>query len=188
MKFAVLLATAVLAGAQVPASSGQSTLPAGTSPPVIDARLHADAVKLIELGGIRTAIQSRIAQTIGESKSRMMQACKGCAPEFADEWAKRMAARIKVDDYVDVYVHVYEKYFNDDEIRQLIAVQNSARSAQPQTVPEALKQKLADLFPSMQSEIMGGTTQLGAKLGAEIGGEIQKEHPEYFKQASIPAK
>jgi hypothetical protein len=42
-------------------------------------------------------------------------------------------------------------------------------------------------MPSIQSEIMGGTTQLGAKLGAEIAMEIGKEHPEYVKNVA-PAK
>jgi len=98
-----------------------------------------------------------------------------------------MLARAKVDDYVDVYVRVYEKYFNDDEIRQLIVSQNEARNSQPQTISDALKQKITAQFPSLQSEIMGGTTQVGAKLGGEIGAEIQQEHPEYFKQpANLP--
>jgi hypothetical protein len=37
---------------------------------------------------------------------------------------------------------------------------------------------------TIQSEIIGGTTQLGAKLGGDIGKEIEKEHPEYFKNVS----
>jgi hypothetical protein len=41
---------------------------------------------------------------------------------------------------------------------------------------------------SIQSEIIGGCAQIGAKLGAEIGQEIEKEHPEYFKRAPKPDK
>jgi len=37
---------------------------------------------------------------------------------------------------------------------------------------------------TIQSEIIGGTTQLGAKLGGDIAKEIEKEHPEYFKNVS----
>ena len=187
MKFAIILAAAVLAHAQEPATKSPPTSMAENSQPAVDARLHADVVKLIELTGVRAAIQSSFAQNIGESKARVMQACGGCATEFAEEWAKRMLARAKVDDYVDVYVRVYEKYFNDDEIRQLIVSQNEARNSQPQTISDALKQKITAQFPSLQSEIMGGTTQVGAKLGGEIGAEIQQEHPEYFKQpANLP--
>jgi hypothetical protein len=188
MKFVILLAAVVLVNAQEPAPKSPSTPTAESSQPAVDARLHQDVLKLIELTGVRAALQNGTAQGIGEGKVRVMQACNGCAPEFGDEWAKRMLARTKIDDYVDVYVRVYEKYFNDDEIRQLIVSQNEARNSQPQTISDALKQKLTAQFPSVQSEIIGGTAQVGSKLGGEIGAEIQKEHPEYFKQPASPPK
>jgi hypothetical protein len=44
----------------------------------------------------------------------------------------------------------------------------------------------------IQSEIIGGTTQLGAKLGGQIGEEIGREHPEWAPSPSAkpvqPAK
>ena len=76
------------------------------------------------------------------------------------------------------------KSINDAEVEQLIAAQNQIRNSQRPTLPDELKQKLAAQMVTIQSEIIGGTTQLGAKLGGDIGKEIEKEHPEYFKNVS----
>jgi hypothetical protein len=37
-------------------------------------------------------------------------------------------------------------------------------------------------------EIVGGSTEIGARLGGEIGAEIEKEHPEYFPKKPKPDK
>jgi hypothetical protein len=173
MKAIILLAAAVLASAQDSPNT-----------PQFDARLHADVVKLVELSGTRAAMRSGLKQLVSEGKTRMLQACPGCNPAFADEWGKRMLSRINLDDFIDVYVRVYEKHFNDDEVIQLIALQKQIRSSRPQTVSPELKRKLAARMTSIQSEIMGGTTRLGAKLEGDVGAEIEREHPEYLKQTS----
>jgi len=160
--------------------------PAQAAPPVSSeaiqpgAKLHADVVKFIEASGAREGLKQFIAQALSEGKARVIENCN-CDPAFAEEWAKRMAARTSIDDYLKAAIQVYERHFTDEEILQLTAIQNSARNGQAPVIPEALKKKMTDTFPTVQSEIMGATTQIGAKLGAEIGMEIQKEHPEYFK-------
>jgi len=174
----------VLASAQDSADKRSQASVAAGSIPQAGARLHSDVIKLVELSGTRAAMQNSLKQLVNDGKTRMMQACPGCSPAFGDEWAKRMLARANLDDFIDVYVRVYEKYFNDDEVKELIALQNQIRSSQPPTISSELKQKLAAQMTSIQSEIMGGTTQVGAKLGGDIGAEIEKEHPEYFKNAS----
>ena len=117
----------------------------------------------------------------------MLQACTGCDPRFSEEWSKRMSARLDLDDYINVIVAVYEKYLSDEDILRLIAAREAGKGGTPASIPPALVEKLTPLMPSIQSEIMGGTTQLGAKLGAEIAMEIGKEHPEYVKNVA-PAK
>jgi len=183
MKVATLLAIAVLASAQGRADSPQTTV-AEDSPQVVDPKLHADVTKLVELTGIRAAMQNNLKQLVDQGKARMRQLCTGCDPAYSDEWAKRMLARLNIDDFIAVYVRVYEKYFNDDEVEQLIAAQNQIRKSQRPTLSDELKQKMAAQMVTIQSEIIGGTTQLGAKLGGEIGKEIELEHPEYFKNVS----
>jgi hypothetical protein len=187
MKFATLLAIAVLASAQGRAYSPQTRAAEGV-PDAVDAKLHSDVIKLVELSGIRAAMQNNLKQIVDRGKARMLQLCTGCDPAYSDEWAKRMLTRLNIDDFIDVYVRVYEKYFSDDEIEELIAAQNQIRKSQRPNLSDELKQKLAAQMVTIQSEIIGGTTQLGAKLGGEIGKEIEIEHPEYFKNVSKVAR
>lgn len=179
MKCALVLMLAAFA-------NGQDADTAGRADPTLhtDVRLHADVMKLIEVTGVRAAMQNAVGQLVTSGKAKMMQVCPGCSPAFADEWARRMLARINLDDFIAVYARVYEKYLTDDDVVQLIALRNRAGTSQPPAIPDGLKQKLSARMTSIQSEIMGGTTQLGAKLGGDIGREIQQEHPEYFKQTA----
>ncbi len=85
-----------------------------------------------------------------------------------------------------IVIRGYEKYLNDDDITQLIALMTDQKDgAAKQPLPE-LQKKLTSVSPSLQSEILGGGTQLGSKLGAETELEIRKDHPEYFKAPAKP--
>src|SRR5580700_6195506 len=111
MTFATLLAIAVLASAQGRAYSPQTRAAEGV-PDAVDAKLHSDVIKLVELSGIRAAMQNNLKQIVDRGKARMLQLCTGCDPAYSDEWAKRMLTRLNIDDFIDVYVRVYEKYFS----------------------------------------------------------------------------
>jgi len=146
-----------------------------------DPKLHADAVKLVELSGARKHLENGFASMTDEAKKHMMQQCPQCSPEFGEEWSKRMLARLKVDDFLEVFVQAYEKSFTDDEILELIKLQEKSNDSQPPAPSPHLKEKVDAVMPTVMSEVMGGCTRIGAKLGAEIGAEIEKEHPEYTK-------
>ena len=114
----------------------------------------------------------------------MMEKCPRCTPEFGEEWEKRFLERTNVEDYVNVYVRVYEKYFTDQEMAELIALQNDKKASVTAVPSPALKEKLTSVMPSVLSETMGGCAQVGAKLGAEVGMEVERDHPEYIKPPS----
>jgi hypothetical protein len=60
--------------------------------------------------------------------------------------------------------------------------------SRPTRVSPELQQKLTSVMPSIQSEILAGCVQIGAKLGAEVGQEIEKEHPDYMKPIANQSK
>ena len=72
MKFATLLAIAVLASAHGRADSPQPTVAEG-APQVVDPKLHADVTKLVELTGIRAAMQNNLKQLVDRGKARMLR-------------------------------------------------------------------------------------------------------------------
>jgi hypothetical protein len=174
----VALAAALCMAAQDPAEKPK--------PDAVDPKLHADAVRLVELSGARERMQEGLDKILKDGAAQYAKMCTDCDPAVGDEWARRMKSKLKVDDFMAIVVHAYEKYLNDDDITQLIALMTDQKgSPAKQPLPE-LQKKLTSVSPSLQSEILGGGTQLGSKLGAETELEIRKDHPEYFKAPAKP--
>lgn len=184
MKYAaVLMALALSVNAQSPvnkaSTQGQITLAK------VDPKLHADAIRLVEVSGAKQLIQDNLEKLVDEAQKSMMDKCQRCSPEFGKEWRKRFLKQTNINDYLDVYVRVYEKYFTDSEINELIALQKEPSGATPSPV---LKAKLTAVMPSAMADAIGDCGKIGAKLGAEIGAEVEREHPEYLKPTSDAPK
>jgi len=177
MKSALLsiLFLALSAQAQTPVNPAAS-LPAKA----VDAKLHEDTIKLVELSGTRQRLLDIIDASLESGRAAMAKQCPKCTPAFGNEWVKRMKQRYPTDQFVAVYVDVYERYLTDPEILELTALQNANGSGQPVDLSPALKTKLNSVMPSLLADIAGQCTRIGAKLGGEIGIEIQTEHPEYL--------
>jgi hypothetical protein len=91
---AIVLALLLTASAQGPAEKPKEQKP--TVVDSVDAKFHANVLKLVESSGIKQQFQANFAKTLEMGKKNMMEACPTCAPEFGEEWAKRMAARLDV--------------------------------------------------------------------------------------------
>lgn len=156
----------------------------GTITKKVDPKLHADAVRLVEVSGAKQRLRENFSQLVDDGVKQIMEKCERCTPEFRDEWKKRFLERSNLQDYLDVYVRVYEKYFTDAELNELIALQKDKASSKAASPSPALKEKLTSVMPDVMGDSMGGCAKIGAKLGAEIGSEIEREHPEYMKPPS----
>ena len=190
---AMRLAAALLALALPMGAQEVVTLPAGQPRPgaseykeigTVDSDLHANVRKLMELSGDRERLQNALPKLLDDAKAKMLKAFPSVSPAFGEEWEKRMAARINVDDFLDVAARVYEKHFSNEEILDVIAVLHAKKEGQPAKVSPDLQKKIAAEMPAIMGEIVGGTTELAARLGGQIGSEIEKEHPEYMRPKS----
>ena len=166
----------------------QKTAGPGANSFKVNPKLHADVLTLVELQDTRARMLAGIKPSLESGKAEIAKSCPNCKPIFADEWFTRMQARIKIDDFVAVAVRAYEKYFSDEEVKELIAYGKAKKANQNPEISPALKQKLSDVMPLLASEIMSGCTQISARLGALVGEEIGKEHPEYLKGRENTAK
>jgi len=176
MKCSVLLVALALS---VYAQSPVEKLSAQDETKKVDPKLHADAIKLVEVSGAKQRLQDNLEKMVDEAQQMMMDKCPRCTPEFGKEWKRRFLERTNVNDYLDVYVRVYEKYFTDAEISELIALKkDTSKTASPSP---ALKEKLSAVMPALTGDAIGDCGKIGAKLGAEIGSEVEREHPEYMK-------
>jgi hypothetical protein len=183
MKFASRILVLVL-GAYFGAIAQQPPVPPPqpATAPVVDAKLHASAVKLVGLMGSHKRIVDGLDKSLQDGKEKMLQITPGMSTEFADEWVRRMRVRTNVDDYVNVIVGVYEKHFNNQEMEELIQAQQDANDSKTPTLSPELKEKLSKENTAIISEVVGACGQIGAKLGAEVAQEIQKEHPEWVHE------
>lgn len=159
--------------------TAEPAAPAKTVPAPLDPQMHADALKLVELSGARKRMADSMDAMMEQGKAEMLKRYPALDPRFADEWVKRMKARTNLDDYIEVVASVYQKHFSHDEILALIQIQQDAKDGKKPTVSDALRTKLTDNAVAIQSEILGGCTQVGAKLGGEVGTEIAREHPDW---------
>lgn len=180
MKWIVLLLSLTLS-VNAQSSADKPSEPDGGSTKKVDPKLHADAIKLVEVSGARQRLQDNFKQMVDEGAKQMMEKCQRCTPEFKNEWEKRFLERSNLQDYLDVYVRVYEKYFTDSEINELIGLQKEKGTSKGATPSPALKEKLTSVMPDLMADSVGDCAKIGAKLGSEIGSEIEREHPEYMK-------
>lgn len=155
-----------------------------TSKPDVAVDTHRQAVKLVEMSVGRDKLAALLPDLIAQQKGTFEKLCPKCDPAFFDELVKRMIARVKVDDFLDVAARGYEKHFTNKELTELVDFVNAKKIGKPVPLSPALQKKVIDLQPVLMGEIVGGCTEIGARLGGQIGAEIQKEHPEYLKPKS----
>ncbi|AFL89008.1 hypothetical protein Terro_2772 [Terriglobus roseus DSM 18391] len=171
----VLLPTLALSGVHIAhAATGVFQNPTA-------AQNHDAAVQFVAVIGARAALLGVKENAVEQGKLAMRQNYPKYDPQFIEEWGKRSLARYNVDDYLKVIVGVYEKYFTTEELNELSAASKAPGGIAGAKLAQPLRDKLAANTTSIQSEIIGGCTQVGAKLGGEIGIEIGKEHPEWIK-------
>lgn len=183
----LLLALTLSVDAQSPVDK-HSEASESTTPKKVDPKLHADAVRLVEVSGAEQRLQDNFKQMVDEGAKQMMEKCQRCTPKFRDEWKKRFLERSNLQDYLDVYVRVYEKYFTDADINELIALQKDKGTSKAASPSPALSEKLTSVMPDVLGDSMGGCAKIGAKLGGEIGSEIEREHPEYMRPSADESK
>ncbi|HYP04938.1 MAG TPA: hypothetical protein VER03_01780 [Bryobacteraceae bacterium] len=173
------LATASMFGQQAQAPAEKS--------PAVTAEHRKNALQLAEISG-RKRFEASLPDVVRQGKEQMLKVAPDFDPAFAEEWAKRMTARIKADDFLAVAAGVYAKYLTNDEILELIRVQQAGQKSPAATVSPELQKKIAEISPKLMGEIVGGCTELGAKLGSQVGDEIAVEHPEWTQKPVAPAK
>ncbi|HTJ30574.1 MAG TPA: hypothetical protein VL346_08745 [Acidobacteriaceae bacterium] len=153
------------------------------STPAIDPKLHASVLKLVEVMGAHKSILAAQTAAMPKIRETLLKGPPMITEELADAWEKRMLSDSSIDTYVNVIVSVYEKYFTEAEIEELIQFQKDKLDQKTPVLSDALKAKLTKDGIAMQSEIIGGCTQVGARMGGETEQQLMKDHPEWVKSA-----
>jgi hypothetical protein len=172
------LSLASIAHSQQP-EAPSAAISTGQAIDTVDPKAHEAALRLVQALDLKQKMAAGVDTMLEQGVQGMKTQFPDIRPEFTEEWRTRMKARMKPEDFVAIVVQVYEKHFTVDELDQLINVINGKNEGKATEMPDALKEKFQKNAIAIQSEIVGGTTQFGARLGGEVGEEIGKEHPEW---------
>jgi hypothetical protein len=188
---AAMLAVAVAAVCRVGAQQHPDSppvvyLPGAAPPPPVaaDSRAHEAAAKLAELTGMRQKLEQKFPSTMQDALADMRRHFPNLDPRFVAEWEKRMRAQFNPDDYIAVFIKVYEEHYTAAELEEMVEVVRARQKSEPVTVSPQLAEKIRANAVDVQSEIMGGFTEIGARQGGQIGAEIGREHPEWIRNAN----
>lgn len=130
---------------------------------------EADIRRLLDL----TGAGGLGMQSIDQSEKTMRPLLVGALPagdyrdKLVDLFFEKFHAKISSGQLVDLVVPIYDKYYSDDEIKQLIAIYSSP-----------IGKKLALLTPKVLAEAHAAGEQWGQELGKECMMEVLAEHPE----------
>lgn len=147
--------------------------------PRIDPTKEADIRRLLEAsGGPGNAMQvmKRMEDGIKPMLSNSLP-----PGEYRDKlielFLERFRSKFNAQQIEDLAVPVYDKYFSDDEIKQLMAFY-----ATP------LGKKSLTVMPQLLGELQDKGQQLGSKLGRESMIEVLREHPDLAQALEDAAK
>jgi|GEM_PF-1699777 hypothetical protein len=174
------------------AYSQTTSVPTAETAPAIDPAAHDAALRLLKALELKEKMAAGVDTMVDQGVAAMKAQFPDIRPEFTEEWRKRMKSRINPEDFVAIVAQVYEKHFSADELGQLADTVTTRKEGKTAELPASLKEKFQKDAVAIQSEIVGGTTQLGARIGGEVGQEIGKEHPDWTPPSALkpaqPAK
>lgn len=146
--------------------------------PKIDPTKEADIRRLLQLTGAGDlGIQSMTAM-----ESTMRPMITNALPpgdyreKLIDLFFEKFHSKVGSATVVDLMVPVYDKYFSDDDIKNLIQIYQTPTG-----------QKLLSVLPKVISESRDAGEKWGEQLGRQCMIEVLAEHPE-FKQAIQDSK
>lgn len=176
-----LPATILLLGSLALAQGSQATAPpareataqtATPSQPKTDSAKEADIRKLMQvtgaqklttqmLAGMETSLKPSLANPLPPGEYRA---------QLVDLFLDKFRAKVSVA-AVDASVPVYDKYFSDEEIRQMIAFYETP-----------IGKKTVSVLPQLMTEAMAASQEMAGQLSRDCMAEVLAERPD-LKQA-----
>jgi hypothetical protein len=141
----LLVVSAALAPAVLPAAAQTQTTPPAPSPTA----LHVKTKRLLELTGA-----SKLGMQMIDG---MMQNFKGALPNVPDEFWTTFRAKVKADDLVEMVIPIYEKHLTEEDVDGLIAFFSSP---------------VGRRFVEKQPLILADSMKVGEAWGAKLADQV----------------
>jgi uncharacterized protein len=159
----------LLLAAQEPSSRAPNPA-AGVAASTVDPAFAADIRRLFDDAGLSDLIKQQM-DLMAPSLMALAKQNPQVTQPFLDELMRRMKENLSLPHIEQMAVEIYAKYFTRDDIRQMIAYQESP-----------VGRKARQVTPKLLAEFTTAMRDYGQKIGAETGMEVAKEHPEWIKK------
>ena len=158
--------------AQAVLAQGSPGIAGGTAPNVapVDPQKAEVVRQLLVVSGATNLMKQALDSMLPKMTAPMRQNPL-FPPALVDEIQAKFAARFKAVDLAEFAIPVYSTNFTLEELQQLLAFHRSP-----------LGQKVAQVQPTMFSQISAAAQQKGQEIGIEVTREILAQHPEYASQ------
>jgi len=137
--------------------------------PKIDPAKEADIRRLLDVTGVKAAV----AQTMNSMAENIKPVFRRSFPpgeyreKLIDLFFEKFKTKVNVDEIVDLSVPIYDKYFTQEEIRNMIKFYETP-----------LGQKTIRVLPQLMEEMRKKGEVLGAQMGKDSMTEVLAEHPD----------
>ncbi|MCL2831780.1 MAG: DUF2059 domain-containing protein [Treponema sp.] len=117
---------------------------------------NEDIIKLLELMDVKSQA--------GQTLDLMLPSFIQLLPDVPAVYWNTLKDKLNLDSFMDIYVPIYDKYFTQDDIKQLIEFYESP-----------IGKKLIEQTPSIINESYAGGQAWGQQIGEEIVNELIKD-------------
>ncbi|HYB61194.1 MAG TPA: DUF2059 domain-containing protein [Methylomirabilota bacterium] len=156
-----------------PAPTATSPSSAQTAPATaqsIDPAKEADIRQLFEVMNAKQMQDQLVSTMLNQMQRQLManQPQDERSQEFVNLIMTKLRRKFREADFLSPLIPLYDKYYSDDDIKELIAFYGTP-----------LGQKYLKVAPNITAEGVTVGMQLGERLGEESAREVLQEHPEF---------
>jgi len=146
-----------------------AALPGAPAPKSIDPALRADVLALLEENHVWRASETLMRKMFDGMRPTMLRSFAGLEnrENILDAYENKLIAVTNTDEFREGIVAVYAKYFNDDDVKNLMAFYSTPTG-----------KKFNESMPQLSADLMGLGQRLAQEKLPAILKELCKEYPE----------
>jgi TonB family protein len=165
----------LLAAQEPPNPAPNAAADAAKTAPALDPALAADIRKLLDEAGMMQLVRQQI-DAASQPMVQLMKQNPSLTPQFVDELMRRVKEKLLGPELEEMAVQIYARFFTREDVRQLLAYQESP-----------IGRKSREVMPQMLAELNKEMREYGENVGRDAAIELVKEHPEYLKPTGASA-
>ncbi len=147
----------------------ESALPGAPAPKSIDPALRTDVLALLEENQVSRASETVMRKMFDGLRPTMLKSFAGLEnrEKILDSYENKLVAMTDTEEFREGIVAVYAKYFNDDDVKNLMVFYSTPTG-----------KKFHESMPQLSADLMGLGQRLAQEKLPDIFKELCREYPE----------